>query len=79
MNQLPPSLGQSKQFGSQQPMVQEGREEKGWAYPGGRGSCSSETLVSVYQTTWHTIPEDGTLIVPTMCILYYMLFVNILL
>jgi len=60
-------------------MGQEGREEKGWVYPGGRGSCSSETLVSDYQTTWQTILEDGTLIVPTMRILYFMLCVNILL
>jgi hypothetical protein len=40
-------------------MVKEGREEKGWGYPGGRGNCYSEILVSVYQKTWHAIPEDG--------------------
>lgn len=39
-------------------MIKEGREEKGWGYPAGRGGCSSETLVSVYQTTWYTIPDD---------------------
>jgi hypothetical protein len=61
-------------------MIKEGREEKGWGCPGGRGSCSSETLVSVYQTTWYKIPEGGNSHSPYhVHFILYTLFVNILL